>query len=126
MNPSPSERQRGSDGRALPAVAEGRLHDADDPSVHPHEPGGRHTLVHIAGTAAALHPLGVTEVVAHRCRSAGPGRTSRRRPPALLTRAAASGTAADHPGSLQTCVCVPRASNSRVDLLRNRTPTRST
>jgi uncharacterized protein (DUF111 family) len=54
------------------AVAEGRLHDADEATVHLHEPGGQHTLVDISGTAA-LHALGVTEVVAHRSRSAGAG-----------------------------------------------------
>ncbi|MCX4760116.1 DUF111 family protein [Streptomyces sp. NBC_01275] len=57
----------------MTAVAEGGPHDADEAeaTVHLHQPGGRHTLVDIAGTAAALHALGVTGVVAHRCRSAG-------------------------------------------------------
>ncbi|MFE4799390.1 nickel insertion protein [Streptomyces sp. NPDC056708] len=46
---------------------------AVEATVHRHEPGGQHTLVDIAGTAAAMHALGVTEVVAHRSRSAGAG-----------------------------------------------------
>lgn len=45
---------------AAVAEVEGRLHDADEATVHLHELGGQHTLV-------------VTEVVAHRCRSAGAG-----------------------------------------------------
>ncbi|MDN0198870.1 nickel pincer cofactor biosynthesis protein LarC [Streptomyces sp. S.PNR 29] len=45
------------------AEAEGRLHDADAATVHLHELGGHDTLVDIVGTAAALHALGVTDVV---------------------------------------------------------------
>jgi uncharacterized protein (TIGR00299 family) protein len=50
---------------AVTAVAEveGRLHDAQPAAVHLHELGGHDTLVDIVGTAAALHALGVTEVV---------------------------------------------------------------
>ncbi|MFJ6393306.1 nickel pincer cofactor biosynthesis protein LarC [Streptomyces sp. NPDC091972] len=50
---------------AVTAVAEveGRLHDAEPAAVHLHELGGHDTLVDIVGTAAALHVLGVTEVV---------------------------------------------------------------
>ncbi|GGT03849.1 nickel pincer cofactor biosynthesis protein LarC [Streptomyces chromofuscus] len=50
---------------AVSAVAEveGRLHDADPATVHLHELGGHDTLVDIVGTAAALHALGVTDVV---------------------------------------------------------------
>ncbi|MEU0413238.1 nickel pincer cofactor biosynthesis protein LarC [Streptomyces griseorubiginosus] len=50
---------------AVTAVAEveGRLHDAEPAAVHLHELGGHDTLVDIVGTAAALHALGVTEVV---------------------------------------------------------------
>lgn len=50
---------------ALTAVAEaeGRLHDADPATVHLHELGGHDALVDIVGSAAALHALGVTEVV---------------------------------------------------------------
>jgi uncharacterized protein (TIGR00299 family) protein len=45
------------------AEAEARLHDADPADVHLHELGGHDTLVDIVGTAAALHFLGVTDVV---------------------------------------------------------------
>ncbi|KMS86533.1 hypothetical protein ACZ91_36175 [Streptomyces regensis] len=45
------------------AEAEGRLHDADPADVHLHELGGHDTLVDIVGSAAALHALGVTDVV---------------------------------------------------------------
>jgi uncharacterized protein (TIGR00299 family) protein len=50
---------------AVSAVAEveGRLHGADPATVHLHELGGHDTLVDIVGTAAALHALGVTQVV---------------------------------------------------------------
>ncbi|MFF7952603.1 nickel pincer cofactor biosynthesis protein LarC [Streptomyces griseorubiginosus] len=50
---------------AVSAVAEveGRLHGTDPARVHLHELGGHDTLVDIVGTAAALHALGVTEVV---------------------------------------------------------------
>ncbi|WP_431946911.1 nickel pincer cofactor biosynthesis protein LarC [Actinacidiphila sp. bgisy167] len=50
---------------ALTAVAEaeGRLHDTDPADVHLHELGGHDALVDIVGSAAALHALGVTEVV---------------------------------------------------------------
>lgn len=50
---------------AVTAVAEveGRLHDADAATVHLHELGGHDTVVDIVGTAAALHALGVTDVV---------------------------------------------------------------
>ncbi|MEW2513645.1 nickel pincer cofactor biosynthesis protein LarC [Streptomyces sp. NPDC046870] len=45
------------------AEAEGRLHDADPADVHLHELGGHDTLVDIVGSAAALHALGVTDLV---------------------------------------------------------------
>jgi len=45
------------------AEAEGRLHNADPATVHLHELGGHDTLVDIVGSAAALHALGVTDVV---------------------------------------------------------------
>ncbi|WP_430379732.1 nickel pincer cofactor biosynthesis protein LarC [Streptomyces sp. B1-3] len=45
------------------AEVEGRLHGTDPARVHLHELGGHDTLVDIVGTAAALHALGVTEVV---------------------------------------------------------------
>ncbi|MFF5497553.1 nickel pincer cofactor biosynthesis protein LarC [Streptomyces aquilus] len=50
---------------AVTAIAEveARLHDADPADVHLHELGGHDTLVDIVGTAAALHFLGVTDVV---------------------------------------------------------------
>ncbi|WP_328752636.1 nickel pincer cofactor biosynthesis protein LarC [Streptomyces sp. NBC_00285] len=50
---------------AVRAVAEveGRLHGTDPATVHLHELGGHDTLVDIVGTAAALHALGVTQVV---------------------------------------------------------------
>ncbi|WP_030987255.1 nickel pincer cofactor biosynthesis protein LarC [Streptomyces sp. NRRL WC-3744] len=50
---------------AVTAIAEveGRLHDADPADVHLHELGGHDTLVDIVGSAAALHALGVTDVV---------------------------------------------------------------
>ncbi len=50
---------------ALTAIAraEGRLHGADPADVHLHELGGHDALVDIVGVAAALHALGVTEVV---------------------------------------------------------------
>ncbi|MBO3751232.1 nickel pincer cofactor biosynthesis protein LarC [Streptosporangiaceae bacterium NEAU-GS5] len=52
-------------GAALTAIAEAEahLHSADPASVHLHELGGHDTLVDIVGTAAALHALGVTDVV---------------------------------------------------------------
>ncbi|WP_031069812.1 nickel pincer cofactor biosynthesis protein LarC [Streptomyces sp. NRRL WC-3742] len=50
---------------ALTAIAhaEGRLHGTDPAEVHLHELGGHDALVDIVGVAAALHALGVTEVV---------------------------------------------------------------
>ncbi|MDX2648148.1 nickel pincer cofactor biosynthesis protein LarC [Streptomyces sp. PA03-1a] len=50
---------------ALTAIAEveGRLHDADPATVHLHELGGHDALVDIVGSAAALHALGVTDVI---------------------------------------------------------------
>ncbi|MEU8516878.1 nickel pincer cofactor biosynthesis protein LarC [Kitasatospora sp. NPDC048722] len=50
---------------ALTAIAraEGRLHGTDPGEVHLHELGGHDALVDIVGVAAALHALGVTEVV---------------------------------------------------------------
>ncbi|MFE5581283.1 nickel pincer cofactor biosynthesis protein LarC [Kitasatospora sp. NPDC056531] len=50
---------------ALTAIAraEGRLHGTDPAEVHLHELGGHDALVDIVGVAAALHTLGVTEVV---------------------------------------------------------------
>jgi uncharacterized protein (TIGR00299 family) protein len=45
------------------AEAEAHLHGTDAASVHLHELGGHDTLVDIVGTAAALHALGVTDVV---------------------------------------------------------------
>ncbi|QNP75317.1 nickel pincer cofactor biosynthesis protein LarC [Streptomyces roseirectus] len=60
---------------ALTAVAEaeGRLHGADPGTVHLHELGGHDTLVDVVGTAAALHALGVTDVVSAPL-PLGPGR----------------------------------------------------
>ncbi|RAG86677.1 nickel pincer cofactor biosynthesis protein LarC [Streptacidiphilus pinicola] len=50
---------------ALTAIAraEGRLHGTDPAEVHLHELGGHDALVDIVGVAAALHALGVTDVV---------------------------------------------------------------
>ncbi|UWE11268.1 nickel pincer cofactor biosynthesis protein LarC [Actinacidiphila bryophytorum] len=50
---------------ALTAIAavEGRLHGVDPHEVHLHELGGHDTVVDIVGIAAALHHLGVTQVV---------------------------------------------------------------
>ncbi|NUS17047.1 MAG: nickel pincer cofactor biosynthesis protein LarC [Streptomyces sp.] len=50
---------------ALTAICtvEGGLHGADPETVHLHELGGHDTVVDIVGTAAALHHLGVTDVV---------------------------------------------------------------
>ncbi|WP_031525460.1 nickel pincer cofactor biosynthesis protein LarC [Streptomyces sp. NRRL F-5123] len=50
---------------ALTAIStvEGRLHGADPHEVHLHELGGHDTVVDIVGIAAALHHLGVTQVV---------------------------------------------------------------
>jgi uncharacterized protein (TIGR00299 family) protein len=50
---------------ALGAIAavEGRLHGVDPEQVHLHELGGHDTVVDIVGTGAALHHLGITEVV---------------------------------------------------------------
>ncbi len=50
---------------ALTAIAEveARLHGTDPASVHLHELGGHDTVVDIVGTLAALHALGVDEVV---------------------------------------------------------------
>ncbi|MDX3074032.1 nickel pincer cofactor biosynthesis protein LarC [Streptomyces sp. MI02-7b] len=50
---------------ALTAIAEveGRLHEADPATVHLHELGGHDTLVDIVGNAAALHALGITDVI---------------------------------------------------------------
>ncbi|WP_037898706.1 nickel pincer cofactor biosynthesis protein LarC [Streptomyces sp. NRRL S-350] len=50
---------------ALTAIAraEGRLHGTDPADVHLHELGGHDALVDIVGVAAALHALGVTDVV---------------------------------------------------------------
>ncbi|MEV4560712.1 nickel pincer cofactor biosynthesis protein LarC [Kitasatospora sp. NPDC049285] len=45
------------------ADAEGRLHGTDPADVHLHELGGHDALVDIVGVAAALHALGVSEVV---------------------------------------------------------------
>jgi hypothetical protein len=45
------------------AEAEGRLHDTDPGDVRLHELGGHDTIVDIVGTAAALHALGVVDVV---------------------------------------------------------------
>lgn len=45
------------------AAAEGRLHGADPRDVHLHELGGHDAVVDIVGVAAALHHLGVTDVV---------------------------------------------------------------
>lgn len=47
---------------AISAV-EGRLHGVDPHEVHLHELGGHDAVVDIVGIAAALHHLGVTEVV---------------------------------------------------------------
>lgn len=48
--------------RAL-ARAEARIHGADPESVHLHELGGHDTLVDVVGVSAALHALGVDDVV---------------------------------------------------------------
>ncbi|CAG6395912.1 nickel pincer cofactor biosynthesis protein LarC [Streptomyces cocklensis] len=50
---------------ALTAISEveGRLHGVDPHEVHLHELGGHDAVVDIVGIAAALHHLGVTEVV---------------------------------------------------------------
>ncbi|MFE9428811.1 nickel pincer cofactor biosynthesis protein LarC [Kitasatospora sp. NPDC006697] len=45
------------------ARAEGRLHGTDPADVHLHELGGHDALVDIVGVAAALHALGVAELV---------------------------------------------------------------
>lgn len=45
------------------AEAEARIHATDPDSVHLHELGGHDTLVDIVGVAAALHTLGIDEVV---------------------------------------------------------------
>lgn len=45
------------------ADAEARIHAADPAAVHLHELGGHDTLVDIVGVAAALHTLGVDDVV---------------------------------------------------------------
>lgn len=45
------------------AAAEASIHDADPASVHLHELGGHDTVVDIVGTAAAVHALGIDEVV---------------------------------------------------------------
>lgn len=62
---------------AVRAVAEveGRLHGTDPATVHLHELGGHDTLVDIVGTAAALHALGVTQVVSSPCPWAGDAST---------------------------------------------------
>jgi len=50
---------------ALQAIAEveARIHDADPASVHLHELGGHDTIVDVVGVAAAMHALGVDDVV---------------------------------------------------------------
>lgn len=50
---------------ALTAISavEGRLHGVDPQEVHLHELGGHDAVVDIVGIAAALHHLGVTQVV---------------------------------------------------------------
>lgn len=50
---------------ALRAIAEveARIHATDPESVHLHELGGHDTVVDVVGVAAALHALGVDEVV---------------------------------------------------------------
>ena len=50
---------------ALTAIAEAEaaLHGSDPAAVHLHELGGHDTLIDIVGTAAALHALGVTDLV---------------------------------------------------------------
>lgn len=50
---------------ALTAIStvEGTLHGVDPREVHLHELGGHDTIVDLVGVAAALHLLGVTEVV---------------------------------------------------------------
>ncbi|MFE2756678.1 nickel pincer cofactor biosynthesis protein LarC [Actinosynnema sp. NPDC059335] len=50
---------------AVTAIAEveGHLHGVEPSAVHLHELGGHDTVVDIVGTAAAVHALGVTEVV---------------------------------------------------------------
>jgi uncharacterized protein (TIGR00299 family) protein len=95
---------------ALTAIAdtEARLHGADPATVHLHELGGHDTIVDIVGTAAALHLLGVTEVVsAPLPLGTGRLRTAHGLIPcpapatvALLTGAAVTGT--DLPGETVT------------------------
>jgi pyridinium-3,5-bisthiocarboxylic acid mononucleotide nickel chelatase len=50
---------------ALTAIAEAEaaIHGSDPATVHLHELGGHDTLVDIVGTAAALHALGITDLV---------------------------------------------------------------
>ena len=45
------------------AEAEGRLHATDPDEASLHELGGHRTIVSIVGVAAALHALGVVDVV---------------------------------------------------------------
>jgi uncharacterized protein (DUF111 family) len=50
---------------ALRAIAEveARIHDTDPDSVHLHELGGHDTIVDVVGVAAAMHALGIDDVV---------------------------------------------------------------
>jgi uncharacterized protein (TIGR00299 family) protein len=50
---------------ALTAIAdaEGRIHGSDPASVHLHELGGHDTIIDVVGTLAALHALGIEEIV---------------------------------------------------------------
>ncbi|WP_194911009.1 nickel pincer cofactor biosynthesis protein LarC [Catenulispora rubra] len=110
---------------ALQAIAEveARIHDADPASVHLHELGGHDTVVDVVGVAAAMHALGVDDVVCAplplgtgRVRSAH-GLIPAPAPAtlALLTGAAVIGT--DIPGETvtPTGAALLRALNARFD-----------
>ena len=110
---------------ALQAIAEveARIHDADPASVHLHELGGHDTIVDVVGVAAAMHALGVDDVVcAPLPLGTGRVRTAHGLIPApapatlaLLTGAAVIGT--DIPGETvtPTGAALLRALNARFD-----------
>ncbi|WP_194924468.1 nickel pincer cofactor biosynthesis protein LarC [Catenulispora pinisilvae] len=110
---------------ALRAIAEveARIHGTDPASVHLHELGGHDTIVDVVGVAAAMHALGVDDVVCAplplgtgRVRSAH-GLIPAPAPAtlALLTGAAVIGT--DIPGETvtPTGAALLRALNTRFD-----------